>query len=166
MFGFQDVIKFLWAFFLIFPVVIIIHLLGHITFAAIFGAKGIRVTLGSGKSLFSFWKIDVHQFYFWSGDCQFEYVAFNNRFSKSIILLGGSIFNLLSMLLVNLVIWSDLFEPSIFSYQFIYFSFYYVFFALLPMDYPGGGHSDGKALYRLWRRGERGVSSVDCQYKY
>lgn len=165
MFGLQDIFKFLWGFFLIFPVVIIIHLLGHITFAAIFGAKGIRVTLGSGKYLFSVWKIDIHKFYFWSGDCEFEYVTFDNRLSKTFILSGGSLFNLLSILLLNLLIWFGLFEPSMIAYQFIYFSFYYLFFAILPMDYPGGGLSDGKALYRLWKRGDRNVSSADCQYR-
>lgn len=165
MFGIQDILKFLLGFFLIFPTVILIHLLGHITFAAIFGAKGIRVTLGSGKKLFSVWRIEIHQFYFWSGDCEFEYVLFDNRFSKSIILLGGTIFNLLSMLTLNLLIWSDLFEPSMIAYQFVYFSFYYLFFAVLPMDYPGGAHSDGKAIYRLWKKGERSISSADCQYR-
>jgi hypothetical protein len=158
MFGLHDIIKFLWSFFLILPLVIMVHILGHITFAAIFGAKGIRVRLGSGKRLFSFWKIAIHQFYFWSGDCEFEYVTFDNRLTKTIILLGGSTFNLLSMLLLNLLIWFGVFEPSLMAYQFIYFSFYYMFFALLPMDYPGGGHSDGKALYHLWKKGERSVS--------
>jgi hypothetical protein len=48
-------------------------------------------------------------------------------------------------------------------YQFVYFSFYYMFFALLPMDMADGTLSDGKAMYKLWRNKNKDDSSADCQ---
>jgi Uncharacterized protein conserved in bacteria (DUF2188) len=42
-------------------------------------------------------------------------------------------------------------EPGMFTYQFTYFSMYYIFFALLPMPYPDGSYSDGKVILDLIR---------------
>ena len=42
-------------------------------------------------------------------------------------------------------------KTSIFTYQFTYFSLYYIFFALLPMPYPDGNYSDGKIMLDLLR---------------
>ena len=46
----------------------------------------------------------------------------------------------------------DFLDTTIFTYQFLYFSMYYVFFALLPMSYPDGNYSDGKIIYHLLKR--------------
>jgi hypothetical protein len=58
----------------------------------------------------------------------------------------------------------DLIEASNITYQFIYFSIYTVFFALIPMDYPDGSPSDGKAIIRIYRN-EKVNQSTDCQNK-
>lgn len=164
MFGFEDFVKFIQAFFIVFPAVTLLHLLGHVFFAALFGGNGIRVIIGSGKKLFSMRFLEVRRFYFWYGGCKFSPLKYNNKFAKSFIFLGGSIFNLLSILLINFLIGTDVLESSMLWYQFIYFSFYYVFFALFPMDFPDGYPSDGMALYKLWKRKSDDESSSDCQW--
>ncbi|MFC3885398.1 hypothetical protein ACFOU2_18680 [Bacillus songklensis] len=152
MFGVYDVWKFLLAFFLIFPIVTFIHLLGHIFFVKLFGGKNTRMIVGCGEKLCMLGKIEIRKFYFWSGRCEFSYLKFNNRLTNSLIILGGSLFNLISMLIVNSMIKVKVLEPSMFWDQFVYFSFYFVFFALFPMDNPTGIPSDGKAAYLLWKK--------------
>ncbi|KSU84349.1 hypothetical protein AS030_01955 [Fictibacillus enclensis] len=39
----------------------------------------------------------------------------------------------------------DIFEANLFFYQFPYFSFYYVFFSLMPMEQSSGCPSNGLA---------------------
>lgn len=163
MFGYDDFMKFMQAFFIVFPVVTLLHLLGHIFFAAIFGGNGIRIVIGSGKQLFSLTFLEVNRFYFWYGGCEFTSLKYNNKITKSLIFLGGSIFNVASIFIVNYLIRMDILEASVLWYQFVYFSFYFMFFALLPMDFPDGTHSDGKAMYKLWRDKDGDDSSADCQ---
>lgn len=164
MFGFDDFMKFIQAFFVVFPVVTLVHLLGHIFFAAIFGGKGIRIVIGSGNLLFSLRFLEVRQFYFWYGGCEYTSLKHSNKVTKSLILLGGSIFNVASIFLVNFLIRIDILQASMLWYQFVYFSFYYVFFALLPMDMSDGTLSDGKAVYKLWQNKNKDDSSADCQH--
>lgn len=146
MFGWNDVIKFIMSFFIIFPVVTFIHLAGHIFFVAISGGREKKIVIGCGDKLVSFWKIEIRKFYFMSGGCEFAELKWNTKFHNSLIYLGGSLFNLLSVLLVNYLIKEGVMETSTFWYQFVYFSFYLVFFALFPMYYADGSPSDGKAF--------------------
>ncbi|MBY6051911.1 hypothetical protein [Cytobacillus firmus] len=163
MFGYDDFMKFMQAFFVVFPIVTLIHLLGHIFFAAIFGGKGIRVIIGTGKILFSMRFLEVRRFYFWYGGCEYTSLTYSNKLTKSLIFLGGSILNIASIFLVNYLIRIGILDANMLWYQFVYFSFYYVFFALLPMDMADGTLSDGKAMYKLWVDKNEDDSSADCQ---
>ncbi|WP_174733660.1 hypothetical protein [Mesobacillus harenae] len=166
MFGMDDFIKFLQAFFIVFPVVTLIHLAGHITFASIFGGKDLKVKIGSGKRLFSIGFVEVRWFYFWFGDCEYGSLKVKNRGALSLVFLGGALFNLLSIFFINLLIAAGWADKSMLTYQFVYFSFYYMFFAMLPMDFQDGYPSDGKAILRLWKRQrESNCSSSDCVWK-
>ncbi|PLT27482.1 hypothetical protein [Peribacillus deserti] len=151
MFGFNDFLKFFSAFFVIFPIVTVIHLCGHLFFVTIYGGREKKIVVGCGRTLFSLWKVEIRTFYFWSGGCEFKKLGCNTRMSNTLIFLGGSIFNLASILLVNLFIFLKYMEPSVWSYQFQYFSFNTMFFALFPMDFPNGTPSDGKAVWLLWK---------------
>jgi hypothetical protein len=163
-FGFDDFIKFMQAFFIVLPIVTLIHVAGHVFFAGIFGGKGLKVIIGCGKNLFSFKYLEVKRFYFWYSGCEFQSLKYENKISLSFIYLGGTLFNLISIFLINYLIGSGVLEASLLWYQFIYFSFYFVFFALFPMDFPDGNPSDGKAFYRIIR--DKKVDSTDdCQWK-
>ncbi|WP_340372327.1 hypothetical protein [Peribacillus sp. FSL E2-0218] len=65
--------------------------------------------------------------------------------TNMLIYLGGSIFNLVSMLTVYSLVYQNILESSVIWYQFIYFSFYIMFFSLFPMYFSDGSPSDGKA---------------------
>lgn len=151
MFEISDLPKFFLAFFLVLPIISVLHEGGHVFFAWLMGGKNIKVSVGSGKPIVNWGMLEIRKFYFWYGVCTFENLKRKQKWSNILIFGGGSIFNVVGILLVLLLIRKGLINESMFTYQFTYFSFYYVFFALLPMPYPGGNYSDGKVILDLLR---------------
>jgi hypothetical protein len=45
-------------------------------------------------------------------------------------------------------------SKNLFSYQFVYFSIYYIVFSLLPFEYSETSLSDGRAIYDALRYGK------------
>lgn len=156
MFGISDLPKFFLAFFLVMPLISILHEGGHVFFAWLMGGKNIKVSVGTGKPIFNRGMLEVRKYYFWYGLCTFENLRKNRRWSNILIFFGGSLFNLLGVLTVMILVEQELINTNMFTYQFTYFSLYYIFFALLPMPYPDGNYSDGKVILDLLR-GRRSV---------
>ncbi|WP_324718982.1 site-2 protease family protein [Salinimicrobium sp. HB62] len=154
MFGISDIPKFLLAFFLVLPLISIIHELGHVFFARLMGAKNIRIIVGSGKPVYNRGIVEIRQYYFWYGFCTFENIERKEKVANILIFSGGALFNLLSIIAVILLVENKVLEEGMLTYQFTYFSMYYVFFALLPMLYPGGNFSDGKMILELIKNKE------------
>ncbi len=149
MFGISDIPKFLLAFFLVLPLISILHEAGHVFFAWLMGAKKIRVVVGSGKPVYNLGIIEIRQFYFWYGFCTFENIERKEKLANILIFSGGALFNFLSTIGVILLVENEVMKEGMLTYQFTYFSMYYIFFALLPMIYPGGNYSDGKMILEL-----------------
>lgn len=152
MFGINDIPKFFLAFFLVLPVISFVHEAGHVFFAWLMGGKNIKVTVGSGDVLFCVGMLEVRKYYFWYGFCTFDNLKRRETFANILIFSGGALFNAISAVVVISMIENQMLEPGIFTYQFTYFSMYYIFFALLPMPYPDGHFSDGKVILDLIRR--------------
>jgi membrane-associated protease RseP (regulator of RpoE activity) len=149
MFGFNDLWKFFISFFLVLPTVTILHELGHFFFAKLFGGKVI-VHIGTGNVLFKIGSLRIRKLYFYDGWC--EYITVSNRtgkIEKALVYLGGSLFNIASILILNGLIMKGMLEPNILIYQFTYFSFYYVFFSLFPINHLNGCPSDGMAALNV-----------------
>lgn len=151
MFGVNDIPKFILAFFLIMPVISILHEGGHVFFAWLMGGKNIKVSIGTGKPVFQWGMVEVRKYYFWYGLCTFENVEKKHNLANILIFLGGSLFNLLGTIVVMALVQNNYLEAGIATYQFTYFSLYYIFFALFPMPYPDGNYSDGKIVLDLLR---------------
>ena len=151
MFGINDIPKFFLAFFLVLPAISLLHEAGHVFFAWLMGAKKVRVSIGTGDVIFSIGMLEIRKYYFWYGLCTFENLKRNQRLSNILIFFGGALFNSLGAIAVIALIENKVLEPNIITYQFTYFSLYYVFFALLPMPYPDGNYSDGKVILDLIR---------------
>jgi hypothetical protein len=156
MISISDIPKFLLAFFLVLPVISILDEAGHVFFAWLMGGKKIKVTVGSGKPVFKLGMLEVRQFYFWYGECTFENIESKNKFANILIFSGGPFFNLLGVIGVIILIEHEFLETGILTYQFTYFSLYYIFFALFPMPYPDGNYSDGKMILDILK-GKREV---------
>jgi hypothetical protein len=149
MFGISDIPKFLLAFFLVLPLISVLHETGHVLFAYLMGAKKIRIVVGSGKPVFKWGMLEIRQYYFWYGFCTFENIKRKEKLANILIFSGGAIFNLASTIVVILLVENRVIASGMLTYQFTYFSMYYVFFALLPMIYPGGYFSDGRIILDL-----------------
>ncbi|ADP34178.1 hypothetical protein C6370_08820 [Bacillus atrophaeus] len=154
MFGFNDMWKFFWSFLIVLPLVSVTHVAGHSFMAFIFGGKA-SLDIGMGKKLFKIGPIRVRRIYFVDSFCQFGNLKIDNRFSNALVYGGGCLFNFISIFTVNLLILNSVLEPNMFFYQFVYFSTYYIFFALLPVRYSEKKLSDGLAIYKVLRYGER-----------
>lgn len=154
MFGFNDMVKFLWSFLIVLPLVQIIHVSGHSFMAFIFGGKG-SLDIGMGKTLLKIVPIRFRTIYFIDSFCRYGELKIDNRFSNALVYAGGCLFNLITIFAINLLIIHSVLKPNVFFYQFVYFSTYYVFFALLPVRYSEKKSSDGLAIYKVLRYGER-----------
>lgn len=153
LFTLSDMWTFCWSFFVILPIVAILHQLGHIVVAWMFGAK-VSFALGRGKKVLKVGVVEIRRIYFLDAFCHYEEMRKNNRLSHILVYLGGSLCNLLSVLILNSMIANDFLPEHQFFYQFAYFSVYYVFFALLPVQYADHHPSDGQAIVNIIRHGE------------
>lgn len=157
MFEISDLPQFFLAFFLVFPAIVIIHEAGHVFFAWIMGGKNIKISVGTGKPKFSLGMLEIRKYYFWYGFCTYENITRKDRFSNILIFSGGALFNTLAAFAVVILVENEVLEPGMFTYQFTYFSLYYIFFALLPMPYPDGNYSDGKIILDLLKNNQTAI---------
>lgn len=151
MFTWKDMGTFVWAFFLTLPTVALIHAAGHLFFAKLFGAH-VGMTLGQGKTLVKIGFLKIKSFYFVEARCTYNNLKRDQRMSHVLIHAGGCLFNMLSIALVNGAIYKGWLPKHLFFYQFVYFSVYYIFFALLPIRYGKGHYSDGLAIIHILRK--------------
>jgi hypothetical protein len=108
------------------------------------------VHIGTGNVLFKIGSIRIRKLYFYDGWCEYVSVSRGARkVEKVLVYLGGSLFNIISILVLNGLIMKELLEPNIFIYQFTYFSFYFVFFSLFPINHLNGCPSDGMAALNV-----------------
>ncbi|WP_176586293.1 site-2 protease family protein [Priestia megaterium] len=153
MFGWSDMPKLLFSFLIVIPLVSVIHQLGHSLMAIILGGR-VDFTIGQGRTIFRWKKIKIKSIYFLHSFCIYEKLKYDNRFTHVCVYAGGTIANLASILLVyGLIMWGVL-SKNLFSYQFVYFSIYYIVFSLLPFEYSETSLSDGRAIYDALRYGK------------
>lgn len=153
MFGWSDMPKLLFSFLIVIPLVSVIHQLGHSLMAICLGGR-IDFTIGQGRTIFRWKKIKIKSIYFLHSFCIYEKLKYDNRFTHACVYAGGTIANLASILLVyGLIMWGVL-SKNLFSYQFVYFSIYYIVFSLLPFEYSETSLSDGRAIYDALRYGK------------
>ena len=151
MFSWDDLDTFVLAFFVVFPIVAIIHAAGHKFFIWLFGGEG-DLTIGKGKALFQIGSIHFHILYFVDSACNYYGVDRNKRWKQIFIHSGGILFNGISVAVINYLIIQEILPKSQLAYQFVYFSIYYIFFAILPIDYTKDNPSDGKAIFLAWKQ--------------
>ncbi|QKS70560.1 hypothetical protein FLK61_27815 [Paenalkalicoccus suaedae] len=153
MFGWSDIPQLILAFGVVFPLVAFIHELGHFTTTWLFGGK-MKFTLGRGKLLFKRGDFEIRRMYFLDSWTQLESLNVNNKWSHAVVYASGSIFNLIPVFILNSLIHNGILEPTLFFFQFAYFSVYFVVFALLPVQFAEDQPSDGKALIDLVKYGK------------
>lgn len=163
MIDFSDIPKLFLAFFIVLPMVSLIHEFGHVLISKLLGAKNVKIIIGSGKVLVDTKFFEIRKYYFYYGFCYFENIDDESRWRNLFIYSGGILGNIISSYLLIYLIRHEILEETIFTYQFLYFSLYYVFFSLLPMSYPDGNYSDGKIIYHLLKKNHRLIKQKHFQ---
>ncbi|OCA83183.1 hypothetical protein A8F94_18885 [Bacillus sp. FJAT-27225] len=152
MFSWDDLHTFAWAFFVVLPIVAFIHAFGHVFFVYLFGGKA-DLTVGRGRKIFTLGRMHFFLLYFIDAACAYTEIKNGKRWKHALIYAGGVIFNGLTILIVNLLIIEGILPTHQFFYQLGYFSLYYIFFALLPVNFGEDNPSDGIAIYLALRYG-------------
>ncbi|WP_231505557.1 hypothetical protein [Bacillus sp. EB01] len=152
LFSWDDLQTFTWAFFVVMPIVAFIHAFGHVFFIFLFGGKA-DLNVGRGRKILSLGRMHFFILYFIDAACQYTDIKREKRWKHALIYGGGIIFNGLTIFIVNTLITQGIWPESQFFYQLVYFSLYYIFFSLLPVDYGKDNPSDGRAIYLALRYG-------------
>lgn len=155
MFEIEDMLKIISALFIIFPLVSFIHESGHLIFAYLFGAKDLKITIGSGKPVFRCKFLEFRKYYFWYSWCYYSDLERNNRLTNVLVYSGPMLMNLTAAFLVNWLTLKGILDSSLLAYQFVYFSIYFVIFDLIPITYHDGQPSNGRVIYELIRYGNK-----------
>lgn len=153
MFTLGDIPMFFISFFFILPIVTLVHEAGHVWVARLFGGK-IKFCIGTGETLFNIGSLEVKKKYFMEGWCQYEDLTYNKTWAHVSIYLAGSVFNVIVILIINYLILIDVLPKALFFNQFAYFSFYFIFFSLIPFKNNEGKPSDGMAIYEVIKYGK------------
>ena len=143
--------EFIIGVFIFMPIITLIHELGHVFFAKIFGAEIKKIVIGSGKTFLTLGKFEVKTMYFNYGYFQADKLG-NSKFKKVITLLGGIIFNLASCLIIIILLYIDILSKNDLINIFIGFSLYTIIAALIPIKYFNDKNSDGLQICRIIKK--------------
>jgi len=135
---------------IIFPLITIIHEIGHVIPVLLYGGKITNIKLGQGKKIINIGCIQINRFYFYGGSFSYKEFEEKNRFREIMIMFSGPLLNLLTGILFfyigvmsrNLVLFYSLIKLSILSF----------FFNLLPLSFRFG-NTDGMQILQLIKFG-------------
>lgn len=155
-FGFADFLSLLISAFIILPIVVFIREFAYVLVGFFFGLKNPRITIGSGPRLLKFGMFDIRKYYHLYSWFSYDDLAHKNRWIYIVIYSAPILMNSfvaigLNLLLVNgvLKVW-----PSFWD-RYIFYSFYYVLFDIVPMRMVNGKPNNGLLIYEMVRYGKR-----------
>ncbi|MBZ9634874.1 site-2 protease family protein [Clostridium sp. FP1] len=149
--SFMHLKEILIGIFVLMPIIILIHELGHVFFAKLFGAKIKNIVIGSGKTVLTLGKLKIKTVYFYRGAFTVDKLG-NSKFKKIFVLLGGALFNIASCLIIIILFNLNVISQTNLFAVFINFSFFAAVFSIIPMTY-GNENNDGLQVYQVIKKG-------------
>lgn len=143
---------FIFGILVILPVILLIHEFGHISFVKFYGGKITNLTLGNGKKILSVGIFDIRIFYFLSGKFTYDNLKVATKTSKAFILLGGLIFNIISIICAYWTAYIFNIHNNIIINLFLQYSIIFTILNSLPIKL-NKMNTDGKQLYQLLKFG-------------
>ena len=128
------------------PFITLIHELGHIFFINIFNSNYKFLILGQGNLLFKYKKLIIKKFYFFYGSTLWN-IDNLSKVKQIIVLLGGILFNILFLFLINNLI--DITLISYYIKPLKTFCIFSILMSIFPLKYPNGNLSDGYQIYKI-----------------
>jgi len=156
MFGFSDLLSLIISAFIILPIVVFLRETGYLIVSEIFGVKNPRLTIGSGPRIFKFWIFDIRKYYHLFSWFSYDALKRESKLAYICVYAGPILMNLSVALLLNALLANGLLEEyKTFWDRFVFYSFYYVLFDIIPMRTVNGMPNNGMIIYEMLRYGKR-----------
>ena len=156
MFGLSDLISLVISAFIILPIVIFLRECGYLIVSKLFGAENPRLTLGSGPRVFKLGIFDVRKYYHLYSWFSYDSLKRTSNFAYIAIYASPILMNVGVALTINALLANGYFqEYARFWDRFIFYSFYYVLFDVVPMKTVNGKPNNGLIIYEMIRYGKR-----------
>jgi membrane-associated protease RseP (regulator of RpoE activity) len=136
---------------IIFPIVTIIHEIGHTIAVKMFGGKISSVKFGIGPKLVKLGILQVNRYYFWGGNFSYSELQNGSILKQIIIMFSGPLLNFVTFILFIFI--SVNIEQSFFIDGLIKFSLICSIVNLIPFSFEKS-NTDGKQILDLIVRGE------------
>lgn len=135
--------------FLIIPIIIIIHEIGHAFFISLFKGRVTEISIGKGRKLVKLGIFSFYTYFFMGGYCHSEppkkeYTLFQSIF----ITTGGILFNLISAAIVGYLSNYKLGSYNNLLDAFIFWSLMLSLITIIPINI-GSTPTDGRMLFKL-----------------
>lgn len=156
MFGLSDLLSLIISAFIILPVVVFLRESGYLVVSWLFGVVKPRLTIGSGPRLIKIGMIDIRKYYHLYSWFSYDDLKRKSKFAYISIYSGPILVNLFVALLINFLIangWAA--EYKTFWDRFVFYSFYYLLFDIVPMITINGKPNNGMIIYEMIRYGKR-----------
>lgn len=138
--------------FLIIPIIIIIHEIGHAFFISKFNGKVTQISIGKGRKLVKLRIFTFYTYFFMGGYCNSEPPKKEYTLIQSIfITIGGILFNLISAAIVGYLSNYKLGSYNNLLDAFIFWSLMLSLITIIPINI-GSTPTDGRMLFKLLLR--------------
>ena len=156
MFGLSDLISLVISAFIILPIVIFLRECGYLIVSKIFGAENPRLTIGSGPRVFKLGIFDIRKYYHLYSWFSYDSLKRASNFAYIAIYVSPILTNVVVALTINVLLVNGYLQDySRFWDRFIFYSFYYVLFDVVPMKTVNGKPNNGLIIYEMLRYGKR-----------
>ncbi len=156
MFGLADLLSLIISAFIILPVVVFLRESGYLLISLILGVKNPRMTIGSGDRIFKIGMFDVRKYYHLYSWFSYDSLKREGKFAYILLYASPILINVVVAFTLNAMIANGLFEDNAtFWNRFVFYSFYYVLFDVIPMKTANGMPNNGLIIYEMLRYGKR-----------
>ncbi len=156
MFGLADLISLVISAFIILPVVVFLRESGYLVMSLILGVKNPRMTIGSGGRIIKIGMFDIRKYYHLYSWFSYDSLKREGKFSYISLYAGPILVNIVVAFTLNAMIANGMFEDNAtFWNRFVFYSFYYVLFDIIPMKTANGMPNNGLIIYEMLRYGKR-----------
>lgn len=156
MFGLADLVSLIISAFIILPIVVFLRELGYLIVSALFGVKNPRITLGTGPRVMKIWVFDLRKYYHLYSWYSYDSIRRKGKVAYVLIYAGPMLVNIILGITINAMLANDVIEEyATFWDRFVFYTFYYVLFDIVPMRTANGKPNNGLIIYEMLRYGKR-----------
>lgn len=156
MFGFSELKSLIISAFIILPVVLFLRETGYLITSWVFGVQNPRLTIGSGPRIFKLGMLDIRKHYHLYSWFSYDSLKRKSKIAYTLIYAGPILINIFFALTINALLANGMLQDfRTFWERFVFYSFYYILFDVIPMITVNGKPNNGMIIYEMIRYGRR-----------